>query len=272
MRHTASSTVQPVHVLREHATALEAAVTVALADATPKAVHKLHTESRRIEALLDVLTRIKELPPFRRKAAKLLRELKKLRRAAGHVRDLDVQQELLKDNLPSSGSTKSRKGMQRSRAGQRKHAIRELHDLLTERQRKIAHRIEAVLKALEPAEALILSARDLLELVRSGFESTHALVINHPSSEHLHSIRKAAKLSRYQAELAPGSAAARRIAKSYESLQESGGSWHDWLNLAGLAINELGDGHPTAMHFVQLRDRHLDAFRNQIDAMRDGAA
>lgn len=268
MSNPASSTAYPVQALREHATALEAAITVALAKPTPKAVHKLRTESRRIEALLDLLTRVRGLPSFRRMAAKLLRQLKKLHRSAGRVRDLDVQQEMLEGHLLLHDSTKLHKDIQRNRSRQRKRASRELHDLLTEHKKKLARRVEALLKALEPAEALKLPPDDLLDLVRRDFESTHALLIRHPLSKHLHSIRKAAKLARYQAELAPGSAAARRAAKCYESLQEAGGTWHDWLDLAGFAVEKLGDDHSTAIHIVQLRDRHLDAFRDQLEAMR----
>ena len=85
----------PVQVLREHVTALEAALSVCLAGPELKPVHKLRTETRRVEALLLLLDLLPSMPDHRKASAQLLRSLKKLRRAAGTVRDLDVHRKLL---------------------------------------------------------------------------------------------------------------------------------------------------------------------------------
>ena len=266
---TSSATAaHPVLSLREHATALEAAIAVSLADPNPKAVHKLRTESYRIEALLDLLDGHKHLPPFRAKAAKAVRQLKKLRRAAGRVRDLDVELRLIKGHTPEALSQKDSDELQRTRTKRRIRASRKLLKLLTKRQRKISTRLESLLAALEPAETLKLTTTVLLQGVERDFHGIHALIIRHPSDEHLHSIRKAAKLARYQAELAPRSPIARRTAKFYQSLQESGGHWHDWLELAVSVSEQLGEDHPTATHFTDLRDRHLAIYREQLETLK----
>ena len=265
------SVVHPISSLREHATALEAAITVCLGEPTPHAVHKLRTESRRIEAHLDLLNRLKDLPPFRNKAAKALRQLSKLRRAAGRVRDLDVQQKLIDNHLPDDSiqSRKDRDNLHQVTAKLRKRATRKLLKLLNKRQQKISRRLEALLDALKPAESLTLSPADLLALADKDFRNTHAVLMRTPSDEHLHGIRKAAKLARYQLELAPTSVQAKRAAKRYHSLQESGGQWHDWLALADVATHELGDNHPTATLYTELRDQHLDGYRSRLEAFRD---
>jgi CHAD domain-containing protein len=271
---TSSSTaVRPVESLREHVTALEAAITLCLGDPASHAVHKLRSESRRIEAHVDLLRRLKGLPPFRNKAAKALSQLDKLRRAAGRVRDLDVQQKLIDDHLPADTiqSRKDRDDLHHATAKQRKRATRKLLKLLQERQQKISRRLEALLHALEPAADLTLLPTDLLALADKDFLNSHAMLIRNPSDEHLHSIRKAAKLARYQLELAPASAQAKRAAKRYQSLQEAGGQWHDWLTLADVATHELGDDHPTAAHYTELRDQHLNGYRSQLDSFRDTA-
>jgi CHAD domain-containing protein len=90
-----SSTSYPVQVLREHLTNLEAAMSVCLADPGHKPVHKLRTETRRVEALLLLLALVPGLPEHRKEAAALLRALARLRRAAGEVRDLDVHRKML---------------------------------------------------------------------------------------------------------------------------------------------------------------------------------
>ena len=265
-----SSAIHPIPLLRQHVTALQAAITVCLGEPTPHAVHKLRTESRRIEAHLDLLRRLKGLPPFRNKAAKALRQLNKLRRAAGRVRDLDVQQKLIDDHLPDDSiqSRKDRDDLHQVTAKLRKRAGRKLMKLLNKRQEKISRRLEALLNALKPAESLRLLPTDLLALADKDFHNTHAVLMHNPSDEHLHGIRKAAKLARYQLELAPTSVQAKRAAKRYQSLQESGGQWHDWLALADVATHELGDDHPTAAHYTELRDRHLDGYRSRLEAFR----
>ncbi len=87
--------IRPVPVLQDQLTALEAAATVCLADPDVKAVHKLRTQTRRVEAMLLLLALIPGLPEHAKPAAALSRALKRLRRAAGEVRDLDVHRKML---------------------------------------------------------------------------------------------------------------------------------------------------------------------------------
>lgn len=98
------SVAYPVQVLREHVTGLEAAISVCLADPDHKPVHKLRTETRRVEALLVLLGLVAGLPEHRKEAAQMLRALSKLRRAAGTVRDLDVHRKMLEDFAASEQS------------------------------------------------------------------------------------------------------------------------------------------------------------------------
>ncbi len=80
----------PVRILRDHVTALEAALSVCLADPNLRAVHRLRTGTRRLEAQLLLLDLIPSVPEHRAASTALRRELRRLRRAAGEVRDLDV--------------------------------------------------------------------------------------------------------------------------------------------------------------------------------------
>ncbi|HLI77715.1 MAG TPA: CHAD domain-containing protein, partial [Acidobacteriaceae bacterium] len=74
---------------------LEAAMSVCLAEPETKPVHRLRTETRRVEALLLLLALMPDLPEHRKEAGALLRVLGKVRRAAGEVRDLDVHRKML---------------------------------------------------------------------------------------------------------------------------------------------------------------------------------
>ena len=266
----ATATASPVCTLREHALALEAAMTVCLSKPRPGAVHKVRTEARRVEAQLDLLSLLKKLPSHRSETARVLRLLKKIRRTAGRVRDLDVQRKLLKTHVAEDIEQQTPRTaielselteLRQTRKRRRKRAARRLLKLLDKRQKKLAAGFDALLTALEPVQDLQLPTTELLRLIDKRFRGTHALIIRHPSSEHLHSIRKAARVARYQAEIAPDSAAATRAAQRYEALQVAGGHWHDTLSLAADAATELGDNHATAIAFSQLRDQHLAAYR-----------
>src|SRR5271155_5270026 len=79
------------------ADSFNAAVTQAAEDADPAAVHRVRTGSRRLQATVEAMLR--EGGPaadgLQRPARAWLRELKQIRRAAGALRDLDVQRKIL---------------------------------------------------------------------------------------------------------------------------------------------------------------------------------
>ena len=94
-------------------------------------------------------------------------------------------------------------------------------------------------------------------LASSGFNTEYSGTLVLPpfdpeNPDHLHSLRKNAKLARYIAENAPKSAKTpRRLAASFESVQEAGGHWHDWLVLAEIAAGKVGPTSPLTKAFTQ---------------------
>ena len=308
-----SPVAYPVQVLREHITALEAALSVCLADPGGKPVHKLRTETRRVEALLLLLALVPGLPEHRKQSSTLLRSLARLRRAAGAVRDLDVHRKMLetfattenaiaangagKDGhapaktasakKKSSGAKAAADGSQaarreaaallsdsaeelRKRMGkERDKAATALQHLLVRRQAKTALASEALLKALEPAEDLVLPAADLLRdaesvLARDGLLQPEAVA--RLKEERLHQVRKAAKAARYVAESLPDDLALAEAARGFESLQEAGGQWHDALELARAARRYFGKGHELTATYRRQRDDKLGAYRAALNA------
>lgn len=174
----ASRPARPVQLLRAQARELEATITVCLADPKEKAVHKLRSGGRRIEAQLALLRRLKDLPPFRTEARELERELRKLRRAAGDVRDMDVHITRLEDlkQNPPSASEEARKLRDEAHqladdlAAHRERRAHKLLALLEKRQTKVAAATEALLKALKPAAARAVGPAELLELAEQEFQ------------------------------------------------------------------------------------------------------
>lgn len=259
---------QPVKVLREHATSLEASLVVCLGSPKPKAVHKLRIETRRVEAQLLLLERMRGLPPFGKEAARVRKHLKKLRRAAGRVRDLDAQRDLLKREATKPGAHDHANAMVKLRKQRREQAADDLLKQIEKRQTKLAHALEKLLNALDAVADLQLPAAELLAIVEKQFRKSRELRLQEPATDDLHALRKTAKVARYLAEGASGSRRAMQAARRYESLQKAGGNWHDWLELAAEAKEELGRHHGLVDRFSRKRDRYLGQFHALLRPFR----
>jgi CHAD domain-containing protein len=187
-------------------------------------------------------------------------ELKKLRRSAGTVRDLDVHIEMLEEfAAPAAASGHSRTKTDALRDGaatllksqqkRRDQAAARLQKLLQKREADLATALEALLHALKPAAGLTIPATQLFEIMERAEQRAYGEQVDPAkrkrrlSDEQLHRLRKRAKLARYLAESAPGSARAKQLAKRSEALQDTGGRWHDLLDLAEQARDKLGRHH-----------------------------
>jgi len=243
----------PLRTLRDATTSLEASILLCLARPRKTAVHRLRTSIRRVEAQLQLLSILTGLPPHQHQTGKALRLLKKLRRAAGKVRDIDVQRELLGIDAGSKKAARrldpeirkqSRELRRELKLKRGKHA-EHLLQLLKKHQSDLPLLFEKLLAALAPAQSLTLSEGELTSLTRKWFEDRAHRRADLPSTpqttQQLHEVRKRAKTARYLAESAPQSAkAAHRLAARFEKLQQAGGEWHDSLLLAEIAAHKLG--------------------------------
>ena len=281
-----SKAVYPVRVLGQTATALEAAVLECLEKPRKDAVHRVRTTTRRIEAQLELLELIgrerrahrngngshaRVFPAHREQAEKFRRLLKKLRRAAGEVRDLDVQQNLI-DGEAANGAAqpvrKESKDLGRTLKRRRDKRADRLMKLLGRVQTKLPRRVKDLEDALEPAGETVIAEDQLMELVQrwyrhSAAAHTHGVEQGDPDS--LHAVRKLAKLARYLAETAPENARrAHKLAERFEALQEAGGQWHDWLILAEIAGQELGGSAELAHRFSQHAEQSLSEFQKRL--------
>jgi len=253
----------PVRTLRDLVTSLEAAITLALADPKPRPVHHLRTGARRIEAQLELLALLPGLPRHDKPAGKARKRLRKLRRAAGRVRDLDVRHDLIESKSDEAGRLQSLFKHQRERAA--KQLIGTLH----KQQAKLTRALEDLLEALAPAESLALPAERLAALALDWYART-APAAARQNHRQLHSTRKAAKLARYIAESAASTStrsSARTLARTFESLQQSGGEWHDWLTLSDIARHKLGGSSRLAQTFARRCERSLAHYRRHLRSL-----
>jgi len=268
-----TTSAYPIRTLREHVTELEAAITLCLADPGVKPVHRLRTMTRRIEGQLAMLSHLAGVPPHDKLARKSQRILKKLRRAAGNVRDIDVQINLIQEALPArptqplkNDADKLRKSLEEDRDA----FARKLLRVLRHQQSSLALALESLLDKLKPVEGLSLSSTQLATLAQNWFKDSipPAPKRKADTADHLHTIRKMAKLARYIAENAPKTAKTpRRLAESFEGLQQSGGHWHDWLVLADIAEDHLGSSSALTKTFAHRSKVSLAAYRRHLREM-----
>jgi CHAD domain-containing protein len=154
------------------------------------------------------------------------------------------------------------------RSWRQKHAD-ELVQLLRKDKEDLPIVLKELFDALEQAKSLAISESDLTSLVRSWyFQNTPAEPPEMDDIEHLHDIRKQAKLARYLAESAPESAsAAHRLAARFENLQEAGGQWHDWLLLSEIARTRLGNSAELPRRMAARAQKSLREFERRIEKM-----
>ena len=250
-----NNSTHPVHTLREHITALEAAITLALADPKKDPVHRLRTSTRRIESQIELLSLLPDLPEHAKPAKKAGKHLKKLRRTAGTVRDLDVQRDLLKDLSASGKLRKEARDLRRTLKHHRSSEAAKLTLLLKQDQQKLAPMLEDLLKALKPAETLALSTAQLSRLTLDWYQHNTPVAQTSPGPDSLHAIRKSAKLARYIAE-----SGAPTLAQAFESIQQAGGTWHDFLTLTDIATEHLGPKAALTQAFTHRRETALHEY------------
>ena len=215
----------------------------------------------------------------------MLRALSKLRREAGKVRDLDVQRKLL-DRAPeqdvSAGEAaleRQARKLRRTLKERRDDLAGELQGKLGQRSRSTSRKLEKLMSVLEPAEETVIPTAKITELTRSWFRANVPPGVGDGSnSDSLHSIRKIAKLARYIAEsaVAPAGPAQRRpggqsqrqstgeLAREFETLQQSGGDWHDLLTLSAIARHELGKRDPLTRELDRRCEAALAAYQEQL--------
>lgn len=254
--------VRPVETLRELVTSLEAALTVVAARPKPRNVHHLRTTTRRIEAEMELLALLPGTGEQSKAVQESVQRLGKLRRTAGKVRDLDVQRKLTQSGKGSQSkdARQLRKALKQRRGDREEELLREIE----KRRDKLAKSLEALLDALDAAKPPALSNQKLNQLVCRWY--THNSPAIAEDTEQMHAVRKAAKMARYMAESGVDGKNS-RLAHVFEDVQEAGGHWHDWLTLAEVAREELGDSSPLADLFTQRCERALSEYKRHLRSL-----
>lgn len=225
-------------------------------------VHRVRTGTRRVEATLEVLLRAVPAARMEESAVKVaarnwLRQLKKIRRAAGPVRDLDVHRKLVEEfaGIGKAGK-KEHERMEQSEVEQRaatperKVALEEqaaqLDDWLKHaREQHAGELVKQILKRLPKLPALASEFQQawsrehgrragLRDAAAEALEEFGRLSEEMPllDAGNLHEFRKRAKRARYIGEAGGKDVQAQAVVRAIRRVQDTIGEWHDWLSLA----------------------------------------
>jgi CHAD domain-containing protein len=203
-----------------------------------------------------------------------LRQLKKVRRAAGAVRDLDVHRKLLADNfLPPDKTAGELTEVMAAAEGSEKITLLagEAHALDSWLKHRRADAADALCTTLDHhADRLLQAERQFMAAMahrrwnasraqrpaaRLALEDYLRLVDAMPllDKENLHDFRKGAKKARYVTESEENDPAAKAIAKTIKRVQDAIGEWHDWDVLTGEAREALGNDGEALRHELAAR-------------------
>lgn len=245
-------------------------------DADVEAVHDTRTGTRRLEAALEEALR--GCDPEAATDDNVLiqairsweRLLKRVRRAAAPVRDLDVQRKLLKKlagELPELLKAQAERldaGLQQEREKLAAPLKKDAAAWALKLEVRFAAFVEASAERRTRQGRRADAARTALEAF-----ARLSMQMRHLDAGNLHDFRKGAKKARYMAEAGDGNARAGAVGAALKRLQDAIGDWHDWLMLGDEAQSVLeADGVELTAEIERRRDAQFDEAMKLVGRMR----
>lgn len=214
----------------------------------PRTVHRLRTTIRRFETVLPAASGDEV-----RGARKLLKQLDRIRKRAGKVRDVDVHLKALA-TVPASVDASARDAvataLEKARGKRRKRLGEVLAD---EADGGLRKRLSQVVGRAVRTDAT--PPADTLATVLAGFDAL-ARSSEPLAGDRLHRFRIDTKRLRYLAETAPPSAETTMAIAQLKRIQDAIGTWHDWLTLGERAAAVLGtEGASPLLAALEARTR-----------------
>jgi CHAD domain-containing protein len=213
-------------------------------DPKPKLVHQLRTTIRRTEALWQA-----HRLEASEKPNALARQLAKLRRRAGKIRDLDIQVKLLGSlNVGGNSAAKARlkEALEEERGRREKKLISELDSKGLKKLLKRLSHVHSLVNDASPASPKSAQVEREWNNLKAG-----AVKLETFSPEQLHEFRIRCKKIRYTAELLPQTSETARFIQQLKTMQDAVGEWHDWLNLAQTAEHELSSSERALLSAIR---------------------
>ena len=194
-----------------------------------------------------------------------VKQLGRIRKAAGSVRDLDVQMDLAaevadalrfrKRGAARDVITGEYVRLESYLKGRRERRAAKLEVELARCEVKVARALERIAGEF----ASLRSRSPSLLMTARRWKRLSAARMGELSEENLHEYRKQTKASRYVAEQQKELEAALRFAADLREVQDVIGEWHDWALLAEVAEKVLGGEAALTEALVLRRSRSLRA-------------
>jgi CHAD domain-containing protein len=209
-------------------------------DTSPEEVHKLRTTTRKVEAIVAVLTQLEG-----KESRRLLKSIEPIRKASGGVRDMDVlagDARKLARRVPGDGLTRL---VEQLRAAREQNAD-ELRHVLGRRRTAARENLKAYAGLIRAAEARVkkaASANGLPTHAHDGIHNAAAEVVRALSewpelnTENIHEFRLKVKELRYILQLSADANAG--LEEALGDVQRRIGGWHDWHQLHEIATEIL---------------------------------
>lgn len=229
------------------------------ANPVPKTVHQFRTTARRVEAALEEL-----MPEADRNRRKLLKQLSRLRRRAGRVRDMDIQVTALR-NLRVAEASRAKTQVLQALSELRTKRESRLQDSLDKAtMRELRRRLK---KARERFPGDLPDPLRLAGQLLSKFAEEQSPI----DEKVLHRCRILGKRIRYTAELAGDEPEAQRMVAELKRMQDALGEWHDWLTLAG-SVRRLLPGNPNSSLLLAVSNIMRAKYRDAVQAVANTKA
>ena len=192
-------------------------------------IHDARVWSRRLQQIIRVL-----FPkPARKKSRKLIRMLRRVRRALGDCRNLDVIMELIQEKIDAASNPVVRDAWDQLKVRVQEKQKRELMRARGELSRydivDFVNRTQALLGSAELAEDLQQTLIESIARARKDWNQAVDDAKQDQEPDCLHALRIAGKRLRYRVELLAelGESSAQAQIKPLKTLQEQLGQWHD---------------------------------------------
>lgn len=209
-------------------------------DPPPGEVHKLRTITRRVEAIVFVLTQVEG-----KESRRLLKSIEPIRKAAGGVREMDVMiGNARKLARRVEGDSLTRLVEQLQIARQQNAA--ELRSVLGRRRAVARRELKDYSSLIRTAAAHAKRTASTNELATDGHDGIHSAAANVVrelgewpplNAENIHAFRLKVKELRYILQLSAD--ANSRLEEALTSVQRRVGDWHDWHQLHEIASEIL---------------------------------
>lgn len=236
------------------------------ADLPPDFVHKLRTQTRKLEAAVHVLSAARD-----RRARRLLKQIRPIRKTAGDVRDMDVMiEKLLSLGHEAEGAeSDALLRLTEAMADERREDAGELRLLLKSRARRMRNKLKRYSRKIGKADpGRLAESATAPEMLATELQHWPRI-----QAENLHQFRIHAKELRYMLQLAPQ--IDEHSLNAITRVKDVAGEWHDWLQLREYAAKAL-DGKPddpVLRHLEAIEQQRLRAALAAANAARhDGAA